>query len=110
MCVHKPWNLKYDIIKMTAVTNEDFIGWLLPSCCLMKKKWSYWQPKTFPIPRVSHKGSGEGETVQTWWVQEFCDIFGKKGNASRMILGDNPAGHGFVLREWVLIGAFSNKS
>ena len=43
-------------------------------------------------------------------MQEFCDIFGKKGDASCMILGDNPAGHGFVLRDWVLIGAFSNKS
>ena len=43
-------------------------------------------------------------------MQELCDIFGKKGNASRKILGNNPAGHGFVLRDLVLIGAFSNKS
>ena len=59
--------------------------------------------KVFPIPRVTHKGSGEGGTVHTWWVQQFCDIFGKKGDAWHMILGDNPAGHGFVLRDLVLI-------
>ena len=29
MCVHKAWNLKYDITEMTAATNEDCIGWLL---------------------------------------------------------------------------------
>ena len=46
----------------------------------------------FPIPRVTHKGSGKGRTVHTWWVQQFCDIFDKKGDARRMILGDNPAG------------------
>ena len=32
------------------------------------------------------------------------DIFGKKGDAWHMILGDNPAGHGFILRDIVLIG------
>ena len=57
----------------------------------------------FPIPRVTHKGSGEEGTVHTWWVQQFCDIFGKKGDAWHMILGDNPAGHGFVLKDLVLI-------
>ena len=36
-------------------------------------------------------------------MQQFCDIFGKKGDAWHMILGDNPAGHGFVLRDLVLI-------
>ena len=35
-----------------------------------------------------------------------CDIFGKKGDAWHMILGDNPAGHGFVLRDLVLIELF----
>ena len=44
------------------------------------------------------KVQGKGEPVHIWWVQQFCDIFGKKGDAWRMILGDNPAGHGFVLR------------
>ena len=48
----------------------------------------------FLIPRVTHKGSGEGGTIHTWRVQIFCDIFGKKGDAWHMILGDNPAGHG----------------
>ena len=60
----------------------------------------------FPIPRVSHKGSGEGGTVHTWWVQQFCDIFGKKGDARHMLLGDNPVGHGFVLRNLILIELF----
>ena len=27
--------------------------------------------------------------------QQFCDIFGKKGDAWHMILGDNPTGDGF---------------
>ena len=55
---------------------------------------------------VSHKGSGEGGTVYPWWVQQFCDVFGKKGDAWHMILGDNPARHGFVLRDLVLIELF----
>ena len=46
-----------------------------------------------PIPRASHKGSGERGTVHTWWVQQFFDIFVKKGGTWHMILGDNPAGH-----------------
>ena len=58
----------------------------------------------FPIARVTHKVSGKGGTVHmTWWVQQFCDIFSKKGDAWHMIPGDNPAGHGFVLRDLVLI-------
>ena len=52
------------------------------------------------------KVQGKGEPVHTWWVQQFCDIFGKKGDAWHMILGDNPAGHGFVLRDLVLIELF----
>ena len=57
-----------------------------------------------PIPWVSHEGSGEGGgTVDTWWVQQFFDILVKKGDTWRMILGDNPAGHCFVLRDLVLI-------
>ena len=39
-------------------------------------------------------------------MQQFCDIFGKKGDAWCMILGDNPAQHGFVLRDLVLIELF----
>ena len=57
----------------------------------------------FPIPRVTHKGLGEGGTVHTWWLQQFCDIFGKKGDVWHMILEDNPAGHSFVLRDLILI-------
>ena len=55
---------------------------------------------------VTHKGSREGGTIHTWWVQQFCDIFGNKGDALHMIPGDNPAGHGFVLRDLVLIELF----
>ena len=43
--------------------------------------------------------------MHTWWEQQFRDIFGKK-DAWRMILGDNPAGHCFVLRNLVLIELF----
>ena len=39
-------------------------------------------------------------------MQQFCDIFGKKGNASHIILGDNPSEHGFVLKDLVLIELF----
>ena len=60
----------------------------------------------FPIPRVTHKGSGEGRTVHAWWVQQFCDKFDKKGDVWHMILGDNPAGHGFVLMDLVSIELF----
>ena len=27
------------------------------------------------------KVQGKGEPVHTWWVQQFCDIFGKKGDS-----------------------------
>ena len=43
-------------------------------------------------------------------MQEFFDIFGKKGDAWRMILGYNSAGHCLVLRDLVLIELFPNKS
>ena len=56
----------------------------------------------FLIPRFAHKGSREGGTVHTWWVQQFCEIFGEKGDARHVTLGDNPAGHGFLLRDLVL--------
>ena len=62
--------------------------------------------RIFSVLRISHEGLGEGGTVHTWLVQQFCDIFGKKGDAKDMILGDNPAGHGFVLRDVVLIELF----
>ena len=39
-------------------------------------------------------------------MQQFCDLFGKKGDAWHMILGDNPGGYGFVLRDLVLIKLF----
>ena len=55
------------------------------------------------IPRVFHKGSGERGTVHTWWVQQFFDIFVKKGDTWHVILGDN---HCFILRDLVLIELF----
>ena len=60
----------------------------------------------FPIPRVFQKGSAEGGTVHTWLVQPFCDIFRMKRDAWHMILGDNAAGLGFVLRYLILIELF----
>ena len=39
-------------------------------------------------------------------MQQFFNIFGKKGDNLRMILGCNPAGHCFVLRDLVLIELF----
>ena len=39
-------------------------------------------------------------------MQQFCDAFGKKRDAWHMTLGDNPAGHGFVLRDLVSIEIF----
>ena len=39
-------------------------------------------------------------------MQTFWDIFGKKLDAWHMILGYNPAGHGFVLRDLLLIELF----
>ena len=39
-------------------------------------------------------------------MQQYCDIFGKKGDAWHMILGDNPAGHSFVLRNLFLMEIF----
>ena len=58
------------------------------------------------ISMVSHKGSVERGSVYTWWVQQFFDIFVKKGGTWHMILGDNPAGHCLVLRDLVLIKFF----
>ena len=58
------------------------------------------------IPRVSRKDSEkEWGKVHTWRVQ-FFNIFSKKGDTWHMILGDNPAGHCFVLRDLVLIELF----
>ena len=39
-------------------------------------------------------------------MQQFCNIFGKKGDDWRIILGGNPAGQGFVLRDLVSIELF----
>ena len=39
-------------------------------------------------------------------MQQFYDIFVKKGDAWHIILEDDPAGHSFVLRDLVLIEVF----
>ena len=39
-------------------------------------------------------------------MQQFCDIFGKKGDAWHVILGNNSAGHDFALRGLVLTELF----
>ena len=44
-----------------------------------------------PSPGLPMKVQGKGETVHTRWVQQLCDIFGKKGDNWNLILGDNPA-------------------
>ena len=56
----------------------------------------------FLIPVFSNKveQSTPGE------VQQFCHIFGNKWDAWHTILGDNPAGHDFALRDLVLIELF----
>ena len=51
------------------------------------------------MPRVTYKGSGEGGTIHTWWMQQLCHIFGRGDASWHMILGDNPAGHVSVLRD-----------
>ena len=48
------------------------------------------------MPRVTYKGSGEGGTIHTWWMQQLCHIFGRGDASWHMILGDNPAGHASV--------------
>ena len=53
-----------------------------------------------PSPEFPKKVQGKG------WVQQFFDIFGKKGDTWCMILEYNPAGYCFVSRELVLIDLF----
>ena len=55
-----------------------------------EKIFGYWVG-FFPSPRLPMKVQGNGEPVHTWWVQQFCNIFGTKGDNWHMILGDNPA-------------------
>ena len=90
---------------MKRLIEEDLN--LLRGTFLMGECVNFWLLGTiFPMTRVSHKGSGEGGAVHNWWEQQFCDIFGKKGDVWHMILGHNPAGQGFVLRDLVLIELF----
>ena len=60
----------------------------------------------FPIPVFFIQVQGKGEQLTPGGVQQFCHIFGNKCDAWRMILEDNSAGHGFVLRDLVLIELF----
>ena len=59
--------------------------------------------RTFPHPQGSHKGSEEGRQSTPDGCNNFFNIFGKKGDTWRLILGYNHAGHCFVLRDLVLI-------
>ena len=127
MCVHKAWNLKrynrnhcsykwrlhrmitwkllFDGEEIKFFTAKDLN---LSNLFFWWGKWvNFWLLGSIcPIPRVFHKASEDGKTVHTWWVQQFCDIFGKKGDVWHIILGDSPAGHGFVLRDLILIELF----
>ena len=79
------WKLLFDGEEMKLLTAKELN--LLREIFLM---WEMSRVGLFPIPRVTHIGSGEGGTLHTWWVQEFFDILGKKGDAWHMILGGNP--------------------
>ena len=90
----------FDGEEMKLLTEKDLN--LLRGIFLMGK-WVnfYLLGRIFPHPQgFPWCFSGEGGTVQ-----QFFDIFGKKGDIWR-ILGDNTAGHCFVLRELVLIELF----
>ena len=54
--------------------------------------------------------SGEGERVPTWLIQQSNikgeEIFGKKEDTWGIILGNNPAGHCFVLKDLVPLSFF----
>ena len=64
--------------------------------------FSCWVRFSPPIFRVSQKGSGKRGTVHTWWGQQNNigggDILGTKENTWGIILGDNPSGYCFILR------------
>ena len=94
--LHKAWNLKLERFKSVKGDFSDGKNEYIFGC---------WAGFSF-IPRVSHKGSGERGTVHTWWVQQFFDIFVKKGDTWDMILGDNPDGHWFGWRDLFLIKLF----
>ena len=63
-----------------------------------------WDSPPPPNPQGS-QGSNVGGKVHTWGRQQSNikegDIFGKNGNTGCIFLGDNPAGHCFVLRDLV---------
>ena len=60
----------------------------------------------FSSPGFPINIQGKGVAVHTWWVQQFCDSFCEKGDVYNMVLGENPAGYGFVLRDLVSIELF----
>ena len=57
----------------------------------------------FPFIIFRIKVQGKREQTIRGWCNNFFDIFGKKGDTWRMNLGDNPARHGFILRDLILI-------
>ena len=60
----------------------------------------------FPFIMFRIKIQGKSEQPIHGWCNNFFDIFGKKGDTWRMILGDKSARHGFILRDLILIGLF----
>ena len=102
-----------DYLKIAAWwrRNETFNGERFKS---IKEDFSNWENEYifgwwvgfFPIARASHKGSGERGTVHTCWVKQFYDVFVKKGDTWHMILGENAAGHCFLLSDLVLTKLF----
>ena len=60
----------------------------------------------FPFIMFRIKIQGKSEQPIHGWCNNFFDIFSKKGDTWRMILGDKSARHGFILRDLILIGLF----
>ena len=64
-----------------------------------------------PSPGFPTKIWGKGGTVHVWWEQQSNSkrgaVFGKRRDAGGIILGENPAGHCFVLKNLVLTSFFN---
>ena len=64
-------------------------------------EWDFSSSPGFPI-----KVLGKGEQSTTGRCNNFVTFLVRRENAWHMILGDNPAGHDFVLRALALIELF----
>ena len=54
-----------------------------------------------PSPGLPIKVQGKGKQSTPGGCNSFVTLLVRRENAWHMILGDNPAGHGFVLRDLV---------